>query len=440
MTTVLGAELPSHWSAAPLKHVTSVLNRGSAPNYVDVGSVRAISQASNQPGGLDWNRTRFHDFHGNPSNLKGYLRPDDVLINSTGTGTLGRIGYFTSSPDELPCMADSHVTVARTQHNQLHPRFAYYWLSSKPFQEYIYAALIVGATNQIELNRDRLGDAPVPLPPLPEQRRIAHFLDGETARIDRIVELRTRHDALFGERSRRAIEELATGSHLPSAPSGNPWIRRVPEGWTVLPLKRRWRVIDCKHRTPDYTETGYPVVSPGDVTPGRLDLSRAHRFVGEQDFRDLADDLRRPRRGDIVYSRNASVGIASYVDTDTPFTMGQDVCRITSDAQDQLFLSYVLNTVALAELRSLQVGSTFARVNISTLLQLSIPCPPPEEQSRIAQRMDQVAAGWKRFNGLITGQLGVLAERRSALITAAVTGQFDVTAANGRNVTEGVSV
>ncbi|WP_369028430.1 restriction endonuclease subunit S, partial [Nocardia farcinica] len=112
--------------------------------------------------------------------------------------------------------------------------------------------------------------------------------------------------------------------------------------------------------------TGYPVVSPGDISAGRLDLSRCHRFVDLEDYEDLADDLRRARRGDIVYSRNASVGTASYVDTDEPFTMGQDVCRITSDRQDQLYLAYVLNVVVKPQLNSLQVGSTFTRVNIGT--------------------------------------------------------------------------
>ncbi|MGW0825862.1 restriction endonuclease subunit S [Streptomyces sp. NPDC002845] len=287
---------------------------------------------------------------------------------------------------------------------------------------------------QWRLYWEDLAKVRIPLPPLQEQRRIADFLDAETARIDQIIALRERHCLLLGERTRRTIEQLATGTDHHPTPSGNPWIRTVPDGWTVLPLKRRWQVIDCKHRTPKYVESGYPVVSPGDVSPGRLDLSRAHRFVSENDYLDLADDLRRPRHGDIVYSRNASVGVAAYVDTGAPFTMGQDVCRITSPDQDQLFLSYVLNTVALRELRSLQVGSTFTRVNISTLLRLSIPCPPPDRQRRIARQMDEVNAAGEHLNDALERQLSLLAERRQALITAAVTGQFDVSTASGRGV------
>ncbi|MBF6466379.1 restriction endonuclease subunit S [Nocardia beijingensis] len=277
-----------------------------------------------------------------------------------------------------------------------------------------------------------------PLPPLEEQRRIADFLDAETSRIDKVASLRSLQRNLVKQRIDRRVADLAVGAEFATQPTGNVWVPYIHPGWQVVPLKRRWRIVDCKHRTPTYVETGYPVISPGDISPGRLDLSRAHRFVDHEDYVDLADDLRRPRLGDIVYSRNASVGIAAYVDNDLPFTMGQDVCRITSDSESQLFLSYVLNTIALHELESVQVGSTFSRVNISVLLELSIPYPPADVQEELARKMDDVTLRGQDLLQLLDLQLGVLAERRQALITAAVTGQFDVTTASGRNTIQGV--
>jgi type I restriction enzyme S subunit len=158
----LDLALPDSWSWSPFKFTTTFLNRGTAPDYVDDGPVRAVSQAANQATGLDWQRTRFHDYNGDPKKLKGYLVQGDILINSTGNGTLGRVGYFTSGPDHVPCVADGHVTVARADRRAAEPRYLYYWLSSSPFQDYIYSALVVGATNQVELNRERLAGAPVP--------------------------------------------------------------------------------------------------------------------------------------------------------------------------------------------------------------------------------------------------------------------------------------
>lgn len=193
--------LPDGWEWVPLKYLTTVLRRGTTPNYVDDGPVRVVGQAANQADGLDWGRTRFHAYQGDPSKLKGYLQPGDVLINSTGRGTLGRVGYFVGGPDGAPCMADTHITIARADTDRWYSRFAYYYLSSDLFYEYIYSALVVGATNQIELSNDRLAGAPAVLPGLEEQRRIADFLDVETARIGMLAHHRARQMQLLSLRS-----------------------------------------------------------------------------------------------------------------------------------------------------------------------------------------------------------------------------------------------
>jgi type I restriction enzyme S subunit len=282
------------------------------------------------------------------------------------------------------------------------------------------------SNTQANLNAEVVGNLRLPHPPLDEQRRIADFLGAETARIDRMIRLRLASRSLVNEKEFATISQLATVGTGPAQQTRNPWIPIIGAGWEVLPLKRRWRVIDCKHRTPTYIQDGYPVISPGDISPGRLNPSVAHRFVDEDDYRDLADPLRRPRPGDIVYGRNASVGTAAFVDTEKKFTMGQDVCRITSAHEDQLFLSYFLNTVAHAQLGSLQIGSTFTRINIGTLLELSVACPPPEEQRHLASEMDSVSEQASRLTSAIDRQVALLGERRQALITAAVTGQIGV--------------
>ncbi len=170
-----------------------------------------------KPTGLDWQRTRFHDYHGDPRHLRGYLLPCDVLINSTGNGTLGRVGYFVNGPDAVPCVADGHVTVARADRHIIESRYLYYWLNSTPFQDYVYAALVVGATNQVELNRERLAGAPVPLPPLDEQRRIADFLDAESGRIDALRAARGHQVAVLDE-----LELARIGEHLTATETVGP--------------------------------------------------------------------------------------------------------------------------------------------------------------------------------------------------------------------------
>jgi type I restriction enzyme S subunit len=273
-------------------------------------------------------------------------------------------------------------------------------------------ASIKQTTGIQNLDLDSLLSNRVRLPSVVAQTKIADYLDAETTRIDALIAKRRRMIELLELRQDIAIREAVALAHATSQP-----LRQ--------PLKRRWRVIDCKHRTPAYAETGYPVVSPGDVTPGNLDLSRCHRFVGEADFRDLTEG-RGARRGDIIYSRNASIGIASYVATDEPFTMGQDVCLITSDDADQRYLTYYLNTFGLDQLDEAKIGSTFSRVNISQIKELLVPVLSRLEQSRIADQLDATSARYRRSTASLTRQIELLVERRQALITAAVTGELDI--------------
>jgi type I restriction enzyme S subunit len=427
MSAVLGIELPPQWSAAPLKHLTTVLNRGSAPSYVDEGPVRAVSQASNQSGGLDWKRTRFHDFHGNPRNLKGYLHPDDVLINSTGTGTLGRVGYFLGSPDGLPCMADSHVTIARTKHDLLYPRFAYYWIASRPFQEYIYAAMVVGATNQIELNRDRLGDAPVPLPPLAEQRRIADFLDAETTRIDHLLDARERHIGLVEERWEAVIYQELMRSEAPEVE-----LRRLGVTVTTGPFGTVFNASQ-------YQVGGVPMVNPIHIRDGGITPDAHHAVSPETAERLVRHQL---HAGDLVVGRKGDLGRSALVQrSQDGWICGSDCIALHPGNKTRpRFLDYVLRSQYIREqLLAKSLATTMPSLNEGNLLSLRIPALALEQQDAVVERLSQAHAWRVRATRTMRKQMELLRERRQALITAAVTGQFDVSTASGRNVTEGVS-
>ncbi|MFE0509276.1 restriction endonuclease subunit S [Streptomyces sp. NPDC058964] len=441
MSTVLGIELPSQWSAASLKHVTTVLNRGSAPSYVDEGAVRAVSQASNQPGRLDWQRTRFHDFHGDPRNLKGHLHPDDVLINSTGTGTLGRVGYFTGSPDGLPCMADSHVTIARTNSDLLHPRFAYHWLGSRPFQEYVYAALVVGATNQIELNRDRLGDAPVPLPPLPEQRRIADFLDAETARIDRIAALTREQQDRVRERQYVAFSESVVRA---GGPRLNALGLEHHADWPAMPLNHVLSQLTNGYVGPTrdlFVEEGVPYLQSLHIKNGQIDFARRPYYVTQA----WAAERPRIRLGleDVLIVQTGGIGEVGIVGEDFVGASCHALLIARTDRNYLLprFLWHALRSHwgRHALLRE-QTGALHPHLEAGNVRFMKFPIPSLRTQERVVADTETIARDVHTVQSALSRRMSLQAERRQALITAAVTGQFDVSTASGRNVTEGVSV
>jgi type I restriction enzyme S subunit len=333
-------------------------------------------------------------------------RRGDLIIEKSGGGEQQPVGRVVlHGMDEL--VVPTNFAGRLRPADGIDARFLCYLMAS------LYSggrtrAAVKQTTGIQNLDLDALLNEPVRVPDQRDQQAVSDFLDSETARIDALISKKRRMVYLVQARFSSYIR------------------RRLAAIGPVLPLKRRWTVVDCKHRTPTYVDDGYPVVSPGDVTPGRLDLSRAHRFVDEDDFADLADPLRRPMPGDIIYSRNASIGIAAYVDTDRAFCMGQDVCLITSNGQDQLYLSYVLNSVGLDQLELQKIGSTFNRVNIAQIVELLIPTPAVEVQRALAREFDRQRETVDTVIDQLRRQVALLQEHRQALITAAVTGELAV--------------
>ena len=338
-----------------------------------------------------------------PRDLIQYRVEIGDLLVAEG-GDVGRVGFVPEHAAGSLIQNSLHRVRPRADRDQ---RFLLYVLEAVYRGDWL--EVLCNKSTFGHLTVEKLTALRVPDPPAVMQRAIADYLDTETARIDALITKKKRMIELLEERFQAAIRDRLASLAAP-----------------LLPLKRAWRVVDCKHLTPTYVDEGFPVVSPGDVSPGRLDLLRATRFVNLHDLDDLADGPRRPRRGDIIYSRNASIGTAAYVDTDERFCMGQDVCLISSTDQNQLFLTYVLNTVGLDQLDVQKIGSTFSRINISQIVELLVPVPGSSVQMELAGEFDRMADRSRGAKSKLKHQIGLLLEHRQALITAAVTGELEI--------------
>lgn len=262
-----------------------------------------------------------------------------------------------------------------------------------------------------------------------EQRAIAAFLDRETGCIDTLVAKKERQIEILQEKRAALISHAVTKGLDPDAPmkdSGVEWLGAVPEHWAFLPLKRNWQVTDCKHKTVSFIDEGVPVASIGEVQDIDVDLCNAKMTTSEE-YRELIDGGRKPKRGDIIYSRNATVGAAAFVNTDIDFCMGQDVCLISSKTNSQRFLVYQLRSpVVMNQLESLVVGATFKRINVAQIKNFLVACPSQKEQDAIAIHCDKVAHRNDIFITKVRESISKLREYRTALISAAVTGKIDV--------------
>ena len=201
-------EIPEHWEIVPLKHITNFISRGNSPEYLEESSIKVINQACIYWDELKIENVKYQNDDIEFDKLKGKLIKGDLLLNSTGTGTLGRAVVFR---EDGKYMADSHVTIIRFNKTRMNEVLAFYLLQTKIYQGYIYNALVTGATNQIELSRERLTGTPMIVPPSIEQQEIVNFLNSKIGQIAILInEIKTQIQKLE-EYRQSLISEAVTG-------------------------------------------------------------------------------------------------------------------------------------------------------------------------------------------------------------------------------------
>ena len=181
-------EIPENWMWVRLNDIVGkTIKRGKSPKYSTTGDVLVFAQKCNtKPGKININLAKKLDL----SVLKKYpeeefMQSGDIVINSTGNGTMGRVGFFTDkdNPDNLKIVPDSHVTTIRVLHNFVDSKYAFYYLKTlQPLLE----SSGDGSTNQKELKPYKIASLWFPLPPLAEQKRIADTIQKYLAEIEQL--------------------------------------------------------------------------------------------------------------------------------------------------------------------------------------------------------------------------------------------------------------
>ena len=181
-------ELPNGWEWVRLQNVSSYIQRGKGPKYAEHGHVRVVSQKCVQWSGFDLSQAQFADDDSlGAYQAQRFLQENDLLWNSTGTGTVGRVNVLGAvEPNKL--VADSHVTVIRPL--KINSDFLKCYVAAPGIQLRIEPgheeSLVSGTTNQVELNTSSVLSLIVPLPPLAEQHRIVAKVDELMSLCDRL--------------------------------------------------------------------------------------------------------------------------------------------------------------------------------------------------------------------------------------------------------------
>jgi type I restriction enzyme S subunit len=180
--------IPEHWQWVRLEQLCLYIQRGKGPKYAEKSSTHVVSQKCIQWSGFDLAAARFIA----EDSLRSYgkerlLCAGDLLWNSTGTGTAGRVALY-HADEEIKAVADSHVTVIRLANGS--PRYLWCVIASPWVQSRIEPShpesLVSGTTQQVELNTSTARALPIPLPPIEEQSRIVAKVDELMALCDKL--------------------------------------------------------------------------------------------------------------------------------------------------------------------------------------------------------------------------------------------------------------
>lgn len=315
---------------------------------------------------------------------------------SIRTGLAGERGIITSA----------YITV-RPRAAWVEPRYLAAALRAYDAKKVYYE---MGAGVRQTLKFEELADLPIPLPPIDQQRRIADFLDLESAEIDAMEADLARLVQILGERRSEVVESAFVAGAV-----------RVPL-WIVTE-----EVVDCPHTTP-------PVDAEGPAEAVRTSSVRAGRFVPGQGIPVSAKTARernkslQPTAGDVFFTREAPAGEACVV-PQGQFCLGQRMVLIRPNRLkiDARFLVYALYGRSVQEsfLHSAG-GSTVVNLKLGTIRATRVPLPPLVEQRLIVKKLDHETA---RIDDMIAAAQrlqALLAERRSTLITEVVTGRKKV--------------
>lgn len=220
-------DIPDSWEWVRLIDVCEYIQRGKSPKYSPIKKYPVVAQKCNQWSGFSIEKAQFIE----PNSLSSYgperlLQDNDLMWNSTGLGTLGRMAIYktTANPYEL-AVADSHVTVIRPLKQFVLPEYLYYYFANPSVQSVIEDQAD-GTTKQKELATATIKAYLTPIPPLDEQRRILAKLSEVLPVVKNygvVYDETTAMQEAFPESLKKSIlQEAVQGKLVPQDPSDEP--------------------------------------------------------------------------------------------------------------------------------------------------------------------------------------------------------------------------
>lgn len=418
-------DVPAGWSTKRLRHIASFWNSNvDKKTYEDQQSVLLCNYTDVYYNEFIRPGLQFMGATASTKEIGQFtLRCGDIIVTKDSEDA-SDIGIPTLVTNDLPgVVCGYHLTLIRTS-EEVSPRFLHRAIQAHPSKAY-FNVESPGIT-RFGLGQDTIGDLPIVFPAVSDQEKISDWIDSQTSRIDTLIEKKVRFTELLKEKRQALITHAVTKGLNPDAPmkdSGIEWLGEVPAHWDICRIGSLYReaVREGSTSLPILSISIHDGISDDELAPE----DRARKITQIEDRtkykrvkpNDLAYNMMRAWQG--AFGAVLVNGLVS-----PAYVVAQPIREIQS-----LFVEKLLRTpMAVEEMRRFSRGITDFRMRLywEYFREIKICVPPIDEQLGILSKLDQQCSRIDTLKTATERSIGLLKERRSALITAAVTGKIDL--------------
>ena len=398
--------MTSEWHEVPLRELVGYISKGIAPSYAEEASettIRVLNQKCNRNFRISYGDSRLHDTLKKKVPPERYVKPDDILINSTGAGTAGRIAQIEDVPSATTI--DGHMILIRSN-GKVTQKFLGYALKAHQWE---VLQLDEGSTGQTELNRDRLLDEIMINYPVSfdEQNAIVGTLES----IDRKLIVNEQLNDNLEQQAQSYFQELFVDSADPE--------------WAIGTISDLGTVVGgstpSKAKPEYYTESGIAWITPKDLSINKS------KFVshGENDITELGlknSSAAIMPEGTVLFSSRAPIGYIAIAAGEVTTNQGFKSVVPKPEIGTPFVYFFLKNTLPVIE--GMASGSTFKEVSGSTMKNVPAVIPDAETLAKFSDFCAPIFAQQR----ILEEQNQSLATLRDNLLPKLMSGEIDVSA------------
>lgn len=419
-------EIPSHWLMLKVAHTFTLIGSGTtpkagSPEFYENGTIKWINT-----GDLNDNlllgctkcvtKKAIDEF----SSLK--VHPTGSLIIAMYGATIGKVAIttFEACTNQACCVLNGS--------NKLLIKFAFYWFQSNKSN---IISLSFGG-GQPNISQDIIRNIRICTPTTKEQQLIVSFLDEKVLQIDSLIEKKKQLIDLLKEERAAVINQAVTKGINPNAEmkdSGIEWLGEIPMHWKITKLKREvTKLTDGAHVSPDLSSKDFPFVSTVNINEGKIDFENSLK-TSKESYENLIKSGCKPCKGDILFSKDGTIGKTAIVEDDFDFVVASSLIIIFCNEfhLDNTFCNYMLQSnVCMSQIESLLSGTALKRIAVYKIADIIFSLPPLQEQKQIVTNLNKKVSDIDDAIEHLSMEINLIEEYRAALINEAVTGKICV--------------